>query len=257
MRTAIKKILTKIVDAYARLRNFSFPSKYTWRWKWDALTNRYEKETTDLFLELLRPGMTVIDVGAHIGYFTRICAGRVGNSGHVYAFEADAENYSLLRRNTAAYTNVTLVPAAVSSHTGNVNFYHLPESTGCHSTLAPEGAAVKVTVPATTLDLFIGEKVRRPVDLIKMDIEGGEWEALKGMTGVLAQEHLSLIIEWNPESLERGGIDPLELLSRLAAYRFSLFAITPRGRVPLSTSTLKEAYTYLQPGGSVNIYCKK
>jgi FkbM family methyltransferase len=257
MRTLIKKGLTTLVDAYARLRRFSFPTKYTWRWKWEALTNRYEKETTDLFLELLRPGMTVIDVGAHIGYFTRICAERVGRDGHIYAFEADAENYSLLKRNTAAYANVTLVPLAVSSHTGNIDFYHLPESTGCHSTLAPEGASVKSTVPATTLDLFIGEKVRRPVDLIKMDIEGGEWEALKGMTRVLAQERLSLIIEWNPESLARGGIDPLELLSQLIAYRFDLFAITPGARIPLSASALKEAYAHLQPGGSVNIYCRK
>ena len=257
MRGLIKQLLGALVDLFAQARGYKFPTKYTWRWKLDALTNQYEPETTALFLELLRPGMTVVDVGAHIGYFTRICAARIGKNGHLFAFEADSENFDLLRKNTAKFANISLIPLAVSSHVGTVDFYHLPASTGCHSTLAPEGAAKKVSVEATTLDLFVAEQVKRPVDLLKMDIEGGEWEAFKGMENIFNQPHLQLIVEWNPESLKRAGIDPVQLLTHLSDRGFTLTALTPLTRIPLAAATLSDTYRHLSKGGSVNIYARK
>jgi ubiquinone/menaquinone biosynthesis C-methylase UbiE len=83
MRYFIKKLLTQFVDFLALLQGFSFPQKYTWRWKLTMLTNRYEPETTRVLRDLLAPSMIVLDVGAHIGYFTRLASKQVGPEGHV------------------------------------------------------------------------------------------------------------------------------------------------------------------------------
>ena len=98
--TQIKRLIELIVNFYAKLNNFSFPNKFTWKWKLEMLFHNYEKETTELFKKIIKPGMTVIDIGAHIGYFTRLFSKLVGEKGKVFAFEADPINFSFLKRNT-------------------------------------------------------------------------------------------------------------------------------------------------------------
>lgn len=256
MRYFIKKCITLGVDFLAARRGFSFPAKYTWRWKGDMLAGRYEPETTSLLKRILKPGMIFIDVGAHIGYFTRLASRTVGPTGHVYAYEADEENYGLLSLNTRGRQNVTLRKVAISSHEGTVDFYHLSNSTGCHSTVPPLGEQRKIEVEARTLDDELERLHIAHVDVIKMDIEGGEWEALRGMPQLLAQNNLSMIVEWNPQALARGG-DPLSFLSKLVDAGFTLSALTQNGPLTLNPTHLTEAHACLDSKGSVNIYCTK
>ena len=258
MRKLSKLLLTYVVDLWARIARFSFPEKYTWRWKLDMLASRYEPETTRLCKEAIAPGAVVADVGAHIGYFTRLFSSLAGSSGRVFAFEADADNFELLKSNTERRRNVVLTRAAVSSVEGSVPFYHVAGSTGCHTTVAGGAAgASPVDVPALTLDAFFEQQRVRNVDFVKMDIEGGEWEALRGMDKLLGQERLALVIEWKPEALQHGGRNAEALLSFLIERGFSLAVITGSGVVRIEPDSLTRAREYLDGTGSTNVYATK
>lgn len=252
VRYILKHAVSLLVDLYASIRGVSFPPKYSWKWKLEMLTGRYEPQTTRLFRQLLRPGMIVIDIGAHIGYFTRLAAEHVGKKGYVYAFEADSENRNLLEKNTARYGNVFVYGAAITDREGRVPFYHVTGSTGCHSTIVQENAE-RSEVPAITLDGFMQEAGIGRADIIKIDIEGGEMSALKGMGQTLANKP-KLIIEYNPAALTRSGDRPEALLEHLAARGYTLHAITRSGLVPLAQPFADTTNPYLEKG-SVNVYC--
>ncbi len=228
-KKTLKRTLDFAVDRWARARGFSFPSKYPWQWKVEMLRSRYEKDTTDLFKNIVKPGMAIVDVGAHIGYFTRLFAERVGPEGRVFAFEPDPYNFSLLQSNTAGYPNVTIINAAVSDAAGTIDFYEIEDSTGCHTTLPTDAPAKKLSVRAVKLDEFVREK-NVSVDIIKMDIEGGEPKALAGMDTILTGGRpLSMVLELNPEALGRGGTTPEGVIASLRQKGFAAYGILRGG----------------------------
>ena len=233
---AIYRFLDTCADAYSRLRRYSFPKNYIRRWKLDMLRGRYEQETYALFREIIVPGAVVVDIGAHIGYYTRLAAKLAGGRGRVYAFEADPENFALLQKNTAHLRNVERVRLAVSDKDGTIDFYHYDDKSGAHSTLPNvplDFHKRKITVVATTLDAWLGERNVPRVDVIKMDIEGGESAALRGMARTLAQTRV-LITEFAPAWIEASGSSPRAFLTSLEAYGFSVNAITERGLISFS-----------------------
>lgn len=94
------------------------------------LLGQYEPETTSLLKGLFRPGCTFIDVGAHVGYYARLAAERVGASGRVIAIEPNPATFSLLSRNMASLTNSTLIEAAASDQEGIAVLYDAHPETG-------------------------------------------------------------------------------------------------------------------------------
>lgn len=77
----------------------------------------FEPEATKFVIKTIKKGMTVVDIGAHIGYFTLLFAKLVGPKGRVYAFEPSIESFKLLKKNVEAnnFKNVTLFNSAVSN----------------------------------------------------------------------------------------------------------------------------------------------
>lgn len=168
------------------------------------LTGDAEPEVQKALAELVKPGQTVYDVGANIGFFTILCSRLVGPQGHVYAFEPIPQNLATLRHNVTlnALGNVTIVEAALSSSTGSAEMFVSPWS-AFHS-LNVEGAtkqdnhgpqAGEITVQTVTLDEFVqGEGVRAP-DLVKIDVEGAELIVLAGMGATLRSVKPLLLCE--------------------------------------------------------------
>lgn len=251
-------ILEWATSIFAFAKGFSFPDKFNWEWKLEMLLGRYEVETTALFKQIVRPGAIVIDIGAHVGYFTRLFSSLVGESGKVYGFEADGENYHLLKKNTAWCRNVTLIQKAVSNADGSIDFYHIENSTGCHSTVRPDIPARKTSVPAVSIDSFVhGNNIQR-VDVIKMDIEGAEPLALQGMRAMIkANPELQLVTEFNSSALSQGGTDPIVYLRELESCGFNLYGITEDELVPITSRTDMSELAYFHRTGYINILCKK
>ena len=228
MRELLKRIIVGLVDTRARAAHFNFPTKYIWRWKLEMLAGRYEKDTTDLFKEIIRPGMTVFDIGAHIGYFTRLFSRLAGRTGKIFAFEPDPENFALLEKNIAHLSNVTLINAAVSDNEGTIDFYQIEDSTGCHTTIPTNAPAKKLAVEAIRIDDFA--RTATP-DVIKMDIEGGEPRALHGMEAMLSSRRpLKIVMELNPEALARSGTTPAEIIASLKQKGFTAYGILRGGK---------------------------
>ena len=216
-----KLVVTMFVNLLAKISGFYFPEKFNWDWKFEMLSGRYEADTVEEFKKIIKPGMTVIDIGAHVGYFTRLFSRLVGKRGVVIAFEADINNYNLLNKNTHLKSNVKNYHVAVADKNGTVDFFKTVDKTGSHSLVASETRPDKITVSAQTLDDFLAEKAISQVDIIKMDIEGGEPLALKGMTDTLSNnKNIKMIMEFSPENISESGAEPKVLLDDLSRLGF-------------------------------------
>ncbi|HEX8361339.1 MAG TPA: FkbM family methyltransferase [Longimicrobium sp.] len=147
------------------------------------LGGSYEPEQTRLFERHVRPGDTVLDVGAHVGYYTVLSAVLAGQRGAVWAFEPNPTNARFLRRHAEinGLRQVTVTEAAVSDANGTARFGFGRGSGTGH--LAAEG---DVEVRTVRLDDFCAEHGIAPA-AIKIDVEGAEGAVLNGAREVLAK----------------------------------------------------------------------
>jgi FkbM family methyltransferase len=146
-----------------------------------------------------KEGDTVIDIGAHIGRYTITSSKQVGNTGKVVAIEADPDNFQLLKRNIVLnnLTNVLPLNYAVFSTRTRMKLYEQSASAKYNSLMLARAAKTKnyVEVNADTLDSILKLNEVNQVNWIKIDVEGAEFEVLKGSTKTLSTENVSLLIE--------------------------------------------------------------
>lgn len=218
MKEFIKKIIEVTVDKFSQHQKYFFPKTFIWKWKLEYLLQKYESETTLFFKKNIKPGMIVVDIGANIGYFTRIFAKLVGEEGKIYAFEPDKENFELLKKNTSHLLNVEVINAAVSELTGTINFYHIVGATGTHSLISSSDAEVR-SVPCYSLDEFFLN--RKAPDFLKIDVEGAEAQVFKGMEEVLDKNKITVVFEYQP-SVNAGLIEDLD-------QKHTLYSISKNG----------------------------
>lgn len=170
----------------------------------------YEPGTWRLFHDVLRPGDTVVDVGAHVGVFSCLAAALVGPTGHVYAFEPDSDNRRQLLRNVALngfQGRVTIDKRAVAATEGRATFYRCADNDGGHALYDPakHGANVRTReapsqrpVTVTTLDACI----RQPIRLLKIDVEGAEPLVLRGALQRIREDRPVVVCEVNAMGLQ-------------------------------------------------------
>lgn len=190
--------------------------------------NAYEKREAQLFRSRVKEGMTVIDIGANLGFYTVIAANRVGRHGTVLAFEPAPENYALLQETVRlnGFRNTTCWSCAISNTTGQTDLFLSRENMGDHTIHDPGGARETVKVEVVSLDAVLEVQAISLVDIIKMDIQGAEGLALEGMKSTLAANPaVELFVEWYPFGLRRVGTDPLTFLGTLEAHGFSLWRV--------------------------------
>jgi FkbM family methyltransferase len=187
----------------------------------------FEPAETRLVSELLQPGDTFIDVGAHIGWFTTIAARQVGKDGAVIACEPYPANAAALKQNLALNDsqNVRLIEMALGSQAGELRLAAAGDSGGI--TALDWGQGEPVTASMTTLDeLAVGVPA---ITLLKMDVEGWEPHVLRGGSAAL-QRTKYVLIEINKPALKKAGSSPGELYSLLRDAGFATFSpVVARG----------------------------
>jgi len=142
----------------------------------------------------LGTGETVIDIGANIGIFTVKAAKAVGETGKIVAIEPEESNLKLLKRNIEAnnLNNVVIIPKGIWSEKTRLEF-KLSSYTGEHSLYEINNTyQTTIEIETDTLDNILNELGIKKVDFIKMDIEGAEVEAIKGMNETLAKANLKI-----------------------------------------------------------------
>jgi FkbM family methyltransferase len=153
-----------------------------------------------------RQGDVVVDIGAHIGRYTIISSKRVGAKGKVVAIEANPDNYEMLNSNIQLnqLTNIIPLNYAVYSKETKIKLYRPGEESGntiYNTTMVLDRAKVNekfVEVNADTLDNLLQENgiEQQQVNWIKIDVEGAEFEVLKGATTILSKsKDIALLIE--------------------------------------------------------------
>lgn len=174
-------------------------------------TGRFEPQTSALVRQLLPSGGVFIDVGANLGYYTRLAAECVGPRGCVIACEPGPENVVALRRNTAHLPQVQIVPSALAAGQELLPLY-LSSHSSCHSLV--DSSYFKdgsfIWVPTISFDQLCSSLKLAKIDLVKVDVEGAEPMVLAGMRQALAQARVAnLVIEFCPANIEDAGYDSL------------------------------------------------
>jgi FkbM family methyltransferase len=168
----------------------------------------YEPGVAAALSRLVRPGDGCVDAGAHYGYFTLLLARLSGPEGHVYSFEAEAENARILLENVRAndlLSRVTVEQAAVSARNREVDLH--PASSASEEWTLMESFAHRDARPgwsgppertrAVRLDDYLASAPR--LDVIKMDIEGAEAEVIPAISGFLERRRPAIVLEFHRE----------------------------------------------------------
>ncbi len=171
-----------------------------------------EPETSSFLDRFLRPGMVFVDAGAHVGEYTVRAAGGVGGARQVDAVEPAAGTGAILEQSVKldGLTNVHLNCAALYDSDTTVEF-QIDEQPTLSSILAEnaEGNAKTIQVSAMRLDTYWRE-AKRPIDLVKVDVEGAELDVLHGASGLA--EKPFWIFEYSSENYAHQGHEAADVL---------------------------------------------
>jgi FkbM family methyltransferase len=166
-----------------------------------AAQRRYESDVTWIYPYLLRPGDRVVDGGAHIGYLTLLASRCVGPSGQVHAFEPVARTFAALQENVRLNqaANVRLNRVALAARAGELEL-EVPIDPEGEGLLAWGATSVHLRrgpierAPAQTLDEYARTHHLDRIALVKLDLEGAELEALRGMKDLLSASRIAYVI---------------------------------------------------------------
>ena len=152
----------------------------------------YEYKTQRLMQSVVKPGMTAFDVGANAGFYALGLSRLVANQGHVWCFEPLPANLAHLTNHLKIndVQNVTVVEAAVAEKAGFTLFQEGDTRSTGHIT--DRVTALQVTT--VSLDSFVESIGRKIPDLVKIDVEGGEGEVLRGARTLLAERKTVFIV---------------------------------------------------------------
>lgn len=218
----------------------------------------FEPHTVRLFKSAVRPGATVLDVGAHFGYYSLIAAQRAGLAGRIVAFEPDPGNFRMIKRNMelVPFQTITPILKAISNTSGVVPF-QLAENSDCNSfyehPLFPKRGTIQVEC-ATADEFFAGGVV----DVIKLDVEGHECKALDGMRGLIKNsKKIIAFVEINPECLRNAGTSGTALISKIEDLGFSARLIDEGDAELRQIDRTYLAQVSKRPDWYANLYCVK
>lgn len=200
-------------------------------------TGWYELEETEIFKNLLSPGMVFIDVGASVGYYSFIASSIVGENGTVYSFEPSKYSYDIFKENICGNNIKNIYPQNVGLGDKECKL-ELFDSIGTESNTENIHAPTFVSqtqpvdnrsmgfVPVIRLDDFCDRIGIKKINLIKIDVEGFEYNVLLGMTRLFESNAVdAVMIEYmQMPPLFTDGTDSQRMDSMLNGYGFEQVA---------------------------------
>lgn len=198
-----------------------FPVKWSRYYESD-----YEAENYTLLKTKIKPGMHIIDIGAHLGLFSVACSKLAGSKGMILSFEPTPETYSILK-NTLRLNNcknVIPVQAAISNKEGKAIFYVGNTSANNSNSLVKNKAEKEITgseVRLMTIDSAVLEHKMDPY-LIKIDAEGAELDVLRGGSNTFRQIKPLLILGLHPLFVSNKGDRLEDIWKLLEGYGYTI-----------------------------------
>jgi FkbM family methyltransferase len=224
------------------------------RYLYRAFDYRFRKARREIeyLRERIRPGDTVVDVGAYKGGFLYWLRRYATEAGRVYAFEPQPALALYLQQIAAlqGWHNVFAAEAGVSSRPGSMElFVPAPEgATSPGATLSPTDPSVThhtMRVPVVTLDAYLGDRGNPRVTCIKCDSEGHELEVFKGAQGILRHHRPLLLFECEKRHLPDSS--PAAVFDYLHDLGYRGFFFGPMGLLPVEAFR-PEVHQPVRPG---------
>jgi FkbM family methyltransferase len=204
-----------------------------------AVHRTHEPCASELLSQSLKPGMTFIDIGSNLGYYSLLANRIIGPTGRIVAIEPMPQNADVSRHNFLLNGAAKIIfrQIAISDHNGFLPL-HLSDKSNWHSLNPVPWPTRELLVPACTLDSLATELSLSRVDFIRMDLEGYETTVVNGMVETIAKHSPRLFVELHPHIV---GIDPIrEYLARLAELGyFPEWVLDQERDVPLRWRFLK------------------
>jgi FkbM family methyltransferase len=177
--------------------------------------DEYEAENFEFLANSCKPGSVIIDIGAHIGLFSVIASQVTGKNGKVYAFEPAPSTYQLLQKTLSINHNEMVIETfqkAVGKETGKITFFVSDGQADNGNSLVnykEDRPLHGIDVAVTSVDAFVKEKKISKLDFIKIDVEGAEYDTLRGTAETLQNLRPVCIVAIHPEPIKAKG-DRLE-----------------------------------------------
>jgi len=190
-----------------------------------------EAHVQEALTRLLRPGDTFVDVGANVGFFSLLAARRVGAHGRVIAFEAVPTIAAALMDNVRLndLRQIEVRPLAIGAAPGRAVLRLTKHPGG--ATIASDADAQEVTetidVEVASLDALVDDGSLPPPDVVKIDVEGSELDALVGMSRTVAERRPSIVVELDAASPDRLASKRAEVEALLARWDYVIEPLPP------------------------------
>ena len=189
----------------------------------------YEPNQTEIVKKYVHEGDIVVDIGAHVGYYTLLMAQLVGKNGKVYSFEPDPVNFQLLKKSVEinGFENVVLIQKAVSNITDKVKLFLGDNDSAINRIYDAKlgDAKESIDVESVTVDEYFKENDEL-INFIKIDSEGSEVKIINGMKQFLSRnQELVMMTEFFPFLIKKSGDEPNQYLKSLEKSGFSLYNI--------------------------------
>ena len=220
----------------------------------------WEPATSKLIKDVIHSGDTGIDLGANIGYFTILMANLVGSSGKIFSFEPAPLNFKILQKNVQQnhLENVVLEQSAVGDTDGKIKLYLSNTNSGWHKVFPTQFIDYEVSEKNIDVNICSLDKVfaNKKIDFIKMDVEGYEWNAIRGGKRIFEENHdIKLIFEFFPMALRANGVKPDSILKYLLDVGFHIYVIDENMRL-LDFSTDEFCIRHANYS-AMNLFCER
>lgn len=182
-----------------------------------ADTPQVERAEWNFYLSYIRPGMTVFDVGAYFGELTLMFSHFVTETGSIHSFEAHPDSFQRLKTivEASGRKNIRINPVAVSNQEAELQFFQYDAAHQSWSGLVERplenyGVHVKpvstITVPGTTIDSYCEKNSIKHIDLLKIDVEGAEYQVMLGAEKMFdANKIACCIFEFGQTTFDMGN----------------------------------------------------
>lgn len=195
-------------------------------------SGKFEETETQTILGYVQEHTVMLDIGANMGYYS-IQVGQKATKGKVYAFEPDPGNFAVLQKNLALnnITNVIVHNAALSDKQDTMRLYKHPFNVGDYRLYNDGDFTEYVDVPTIRID----DVITGPVHLVKIDVQGFEYFALRGGRALLEQYKPVVISEFWPRGLYNSGASPEAYLTLMQSLGYSVSRIDDENKTVVAT----------------------
>ncbi|MEP7266908.1 MAG: FkbM family methyltransferase [Saprospiraceae bacterium] len=230
---SINLLFAKIFPGYVTIRGSKvyyssfdrFLAVFLWKFGW------LEGFEMSFFHSFLKPGMILLDIGANMGVYSLTASIKVGSEGKIISFEPDKINLSSFTKSIQknGFKNIVIHPFAVSDKSGEIFLSRDPYNSGNHQIRKVMSNASGISIQAIALDEFL--KDEKKIDIIKIDIQGAEYFAFKGMKQIILDNpQLIIFAEFWQKGLKNMGVEPLKYLELLKSYGLVIYKIDKKNK---------------------------